>query len=122
MQYCRVVDDAINCFVNSDQADPDMIQLPEGLDPQCIMAVRDPETDKITLVEDPAKVAQKTANQWDSVRAEQKQKLYESDWTCSVIDNVPPNRDEWVTYRQALRDVTKQSDPFAIEWPQRPSP
>ena len=30
---------------------------------------------------DPAKLAQKTADQWASVRAQQRQKLYESDWT-----------------------------------------
>jgi len=33
------------------------------------------------LVEDPAKLAQKTDAQWVSVRAQQRQKLYESDWT-----------------------------------------
>jgi hypothetical protein len=60
--------------------------------------------------------------QWTSVRAQQKQKLYESDWTCSVTDYEVPNKPEWVQYRQALRDVTTQSDPFAIVWPQRPSP
>jgi hypothetical protein len=78
------------------------------------------EGDQVTLVEDPAKVAQKTANQWTQVRAQQKQKLYESDWTCSVTDYEVPNKTEWVTYRQALRDVTKQGDPFNIEWPTAP--
>jgi Phage tail assembly chaperone protein len=76
---------------------------------------------KVTLVEDPAKVAQKTANQWASVRAQQKQKLYESDWTCSVTDYEVPNKDQWIQYRQALRDVTKQTDPFNIEWPPVPN-
>jgi hypothetical protein len=76
------------------------------------------------LVEDPAKVQAKTDAQWVSVRAQQSQKLYESDWTCSVVDPPAPilaQRDQWVAYRQALRDVTKQSDPFAIQWPPRPS-
>jgi hypothetical protein len=96
------------------------LEVPEGLDPQCLMAVKD--GDQITLTEDPAKVAQKTADQWTSVRAQQRQKLYESDWTCSVTDYEVPNKSEWVQYRAQLRDVTTQSDPFAIEWPQRPSP
>jgi hypothetical protein len=74
----------------------------------------------VTLVEDPAKVAQKTADQWTSVRAQQKQKLYESDWTCSVTDYEVPNKADWVAYRQALRDVTTQTDPFNIEWPVAP--
>ena len=59
---------------------------------------------------------------WSQVRAQQRQKLYESDWTCSVTDYEVPNKADWVAYRQALRDVTTQSDPFAIVWPQRPSP
>ena len=70
---------------------------------------------------DPAKVTQKTAGQWASVCAQQRQKLYESDWTCSVTDYEPANKADWVTYRQALRDVTSQSDPFAIVWPVAPS-
>jgi len=80
--------------------------------------------DQVTLVEDPAKVAAKTQAQWTSVRAQQRDLLYKSDWTCSVIDPPAPilaQRDQWVAYRQALRDVTKQSDPFNIEWPPRPS-
>jgi hypothetical protein len=95
------------------------LEVPEGLDSTCIMAVKD--GDQVTLLEDPAKVQAKTDAQWTSVRAQQKQKLYESDWTCSVTDYEVPNKADWVTYRQALRDVTKQSDPFNIEWPPRPS-
>ena len=80
------------------------------------------EDGTIQLVEDPAKVTQKTQAQWASVRAQQKQKLYESDWTCSVTDYEVPNKSEWVQYRAALRDVTSQADPFNIVWPPRPSP
>jgi Phage tail assembly chaperone protein len=58
---------------------------------------------------------------WSQVRAQQRQKLYESDWTCSVSDYEVPNKDQWITYRQALRDVTKQTDPFNIEWPPVPN-
>jgi hypothetical protein len=84
-----------------------------------VKGVQDGE--EVTLQEDPAKVAQKTADQWTSVRAQQKQQLYESDWTCSVTDYEVPNKSEWAAYRQALRDVTTQTDPFAIVWPVAPS-
>ena len=94
------------------------LEVPEGLDPQCLMAVK--EGDQITLVSDPVKVAAKTAYQWTQVRAQQRQKLYESDWTCSVTDYEVPNKTDWVAYRQALRDVTTQTDPFNIEWPVAP--
>ena len=98
------------------------LEVPEGLDPQCIMATRD-DSGKIVLTEDPIKLAQKTADQWTSVRAQQRQKLYESDWTCSVIDPPPEilaQRDQWLQYRADLRAVTTQSDPFAIVWPLEP--
>jgi len=95
------------------------LEVPEGLDPQCIMATRS-EDGTITLVEDPAKVQAKTAAAWTSVRTQQRQKLYESDWTVSVTDYEVPNKPEWVQYRAQLRDVTTQTDPFAIEWPVAP--
>jgi len=98
------------------------LEVPEGLDPTCIMAVKD--GDQVTLVQDPAKVAAKTQAQWASVRAQQSDLLYKSDWTCSVIDPPAPilaQRDQWVAYRQALRDVTTQSDPFNITWPVPPA-
>jgi hypothetical protein len=101
------------------------LEVPGDLDPQCLMATRDETTGLVSLTEDPAKVTQKTADQWTSVRAQQRQKLYESDWTCSVIDPPPEilaARDAWLQYRAQLRDVTTQTDPFNIVWPQRPSP
>ena len=71
----------------------------------------------VSLVSDPTKLAQKTADQWSSVRSQQRDLLYKSDWTCSVTDFEVPNKSEWVQYRAALRDVTTQSDPFNIVWP-----
>ena len=100
------------------------LEVPESLDPQCIMAVRDPETDEVTLQTDPTKVAAKTEAQWNSVRAQQSDLLYKSDWTCSVVDPPAPilaQRDQWIAYRAALRDVTTQSDPFNIVWPIPPT-
>lgn len=75
----------------------------------------------VTLVEDPAKVQAKLDAQWASVCAQQRQKLYESDWTCSVTDYEVPNKADWVTYRAALRAVTNQADPFNIVWPVAPA-
>jgi hypothetical protein len=74
----------------------------------------------ITLTTDPTKVQAKLDAQWASVRAQQRELLYKSDWTCSVTDYEVPDRELWVQYRAALRDVTQQSDPFAIVWPTAP--
>ena len=59
--------------------------------------------------------------QWVEVRAQRKGKLVGCDWT--VLPDVPMDaskRTEWETYRQELRDVTDQSDPFNITWPMPP--
>jgi hypothetical protein len=104
----------------ADRWSPDDLPCEIPFDVLADQAVKDPETGNVTLLEDPAKVTQKTQAQWTQVRAQQKQKLYESDWTCSVTDYEVPDRELWVAYRAQLRDVTKQSDPFAIEWPVAP--
>ena len=93
------------------------VSLETADDPSVLRAVIDTETGEVSLTTDPAKVQAKTDAQWISVRAQQRQKLYESDWTCSVTDYEVPNKNQWVHYRAELRDVTKQSDPFAILWP-----
>lgn len=47
-------------------------------------------------------------------------RLKESDWTQLPDVNLP-NLQEWVVYRQALRDVTKQSTfPQTVVWPVLP--
>lgn len=96
------------------------LEVPEGLTWDIVKGVQ--EGEEITLQTDPTKVQAKTDQAWLEVRAQQRQKLYESDWTCSVTDYEVPNKSEWVQYRAALRDVTTQSDPFNIVWPQRPTP
>ena len=78
------------------------------------------DSGEVTLQTDPTKVQAKTQAQWNSVRAQQSDLLYKSDWTCSVTDYEVPNKSDWVQYRAALRDVTTQSDPFNIVWPVAP--
>ena len=47
--------------------------------------------------------------------------LKESDWT-QLSDVVLSNKDAWATYRQSLRDVTKQAGfPDSINWPVAPT-
>ena len=81
------------------------------------------DSGEVTLQTDPTKVQAKTQAQWNSVRAQQSDLLYKRDWTCSVVDPPAPilaQRDQWIAYRAALRDVTTQSDPFNIVWPSPP--
>ena len=59
-----------------------------------------------------------TNQQWVNVRSERDLKLRETDWRASSDLTLS---DTWKTYRQALRDVPTQSDPFNITWPTEPS-
>lgn len=67
-------------------------------------------------------VAARTEQEWGAVRGSRNMRLMMSDWT--QLDDTPisnTEKQEWVVYRQALRDITTQSDPFNILWPVPPS-
>jgi len=66
-------------------------------------------------MDDEVKTA-KDAEQAKSVRTTRDEKLKDSDWT--QVADAPVNKETWATYRQALRDITKQVGfPWDIEWP-----
>ena len=66
--------------------------------------------------------AQKTAAEWDLVRVNRTNLLKESDWTQGADSPLTDSKKaEWVTYRQSLRNIPTQSDPYNITWPTKPS-
>lgn len=63
--------------------------------------------------------AQKDAEQAASVRNTRTEKLKDCDWT--QLADSPVDKAAWATYRQALRDVTKQAGfPWTVDWPVAP--
>lgn len=57
---------------------------------------------------------------WEFVREKRSSKLQKCDWT--QLPDVPiATKDAWAVYRQALRDITEQPDPFNIVWPTPPA-
>lgn len=63
--------------------------------------------------------AQKDAEQAKSVREQRNQKLADCDWT-QLADSTA-DKSTWDTYRQALRDISKQAGfPWTIDWPVAP--
>ena len=58
------------------------------------------------------------AMQWVNIREERNEKLEATDWRASSDLTIS---DAWKDYRQALRDITTQSDPYNITWPTEPS-
>tara|TARA_B000000532_G_C18860749_1_gene403982 strand:+ start:1261 stop:1710 length:450 start_codon:yes stop_codon:yes gene_type:complete len=59
-----------------------------------------------------------TTTQWYLIRAQRNSLIERTDWRAGSDVTLS---DEWKTYRQALRDVPTQSDPFNITWPTEPS-
>lgn len=62
--------------------------------------------------------AKKINSKWMSIRSYRNRLLTESDWT--QMPDAPIKDSDWHPYRQALRDITTQSDPFNIIWPSPP--
>lgn len=59
---------------------------------------------------------------WDQIRFERDRLLAESDWIVNAAYEAQlPVPEEWSQYRQALRNITEQPDPFNISWPEKPS-
>jgi hypothetical protein len=57
-----------------------------------------------------------------NIRSRRDSRLQESDWVVARSyergEPVPAN---WVSYRQALRDITAQAGfPYSVEWPNKP--
>jgi hypothetical protein len=55
--------------------------------------------------------------QWNVIRSQRNQMLKDTDWT--QVADAPVDKTAWATYRQALRDITQQPDPFNITWPKQ---
>jgi hypothetical protein len=58
---------------------------------------------------------------WETIKNERDILLYQCDWTD--LPNTPvKNKEAWLNYRQALRDITvTYSSPEAVVWPTKPS-
>jgi hypothetical protein len=69
----------------------------------------------------PEEIEEELNGQWTAIRYRRNEFLTECDWT--QLQDSPlseQKQQEWQTYRQSLRDITEQSDPFNIVWPTKP--
>jgi hypothetical protein len=58
---------------------------------------------------------------WEEIREQRNQLLSESDWTQFQDSPITGSQlTLWQTYRQELRNITSQSNPFEIIWPIKP--
>lgn len=58
---------------------------------------------------------------WDEIRDTRNELLRDCDWTQFQDSPVTGSKlTEWQTYRQTLRDITNQENPYNITWPTKP--
>jgi hypothetical protein len=66
-------------------------------------------------------IEQRKEEKWTDVRMQRDTLLTECDWTQMSDTPISGSKlTEWQTYRQSLRDITNQSNPFEITWPVKP--
>ena len=64
---------------------------------------------------------QKVDDQWVVVRKKRDDLLASTDWVAiKQAELGGPIASDWRTYRQALRDIPLQADPFNVVWPTPP--
>lgn len=62
-----------------------------------------------------------TNTAWEGVKRKRTRLLTECDWvTLRATESGQPIDPAWLVYRQALRDITLQTDPTSIVWPVDP--
>ena len=83
---------------------------PHLFDGMCCLVDVEPLTDE--------ELQARVDTQWQVIRTQRNQMLKDSDWT--QVADAPVDKTAWATYRQALRDITTQTDPFNVNWPSAP--
>lgn len=62
-----------------------------------------------------------TEQKWNQIRGDRRNRLEQSDYTqIADVPLTPEVKAIWTAYRQKLRDITTQSDPFTLVWPVQP--
>lgn len=70
---------------------------------------------------DPAIVEYDKSLEWKSIRVKRTELLQDSDWVLLPYSPITGSKlDEWVQYRENLRNITNNDNPFEIEWPTKP--
>jgi hypothetical protein len=66
-------------------------------------------------------LAMAKAHKWAQIRGDRRNRLEQSDYTQMLdVPLTSEMRAKWLAYRQQLRDITTQSDPFTVVWPTQP--
>ena len=66
-----------------------------------------------------AEINYRIESKWEEVRILRNELLSECDWT-QLSDIPTETKESWLIYRQSLRNITSQPNPFSIIWPVKP--
>lgn len=66
-----------------------------------------------------SEINERLENKWFEIREIRNELLSECDWT-QLSDIPTETKSIWSEYRQSLRDITSQTNPFNITWPVKP--
>jgi hypothetical protein len=67
-----------------------------------------------------SEIQTKIQYKWDEIRNLRTELLKECDWRVLPDSPVGDNLNNWIQYRQELRNITSQENPFNIVWPIEP--
>ena len=65
-------------------------------------------------------ISGRVIQKWAEIREHRTELLKECDWTVLPDSPVGDTLNNWVQYRQELRNITSQENPFNIVWPTQP--
>ena len=109
--------------VKSRSSQLEFVKLDAGIDPKVVDISRDDSGNVIVqLNEEKKNKINEDVQQFNLIQLRRKRDahLQKSDWT-QTNDIGLKNEEEWVTYRQALRDLpTNTEDPINPIWPEQP--
>jgi hypothetical protein len=67
-----------------------------------------------------SEIQSKIEYKWDEIRNLRTELLKECDWRVLPDSPVGDSLNNWIQYRQELRNITSQENPFNIVWPIEP--
>ena len=67
-----------------------------------------------------SEIADRINQKWTEIREHRNDLLKDCDWTVLSDSPVGDTLNDWIQYRQELRNITSQENPFSIIWPTQP--
>ena len=113
--------------VDSRSSSLEHIIVPPTINSSYVILSRNQETNEIEFSEDAEAIERDRLNaiqsRWNNLRNDRNIRISNTDWVMlSDISMTTEKKEEWITYRLALRDLpANTTDPENVTWPTPPS-